>query len=134
MEENKEMLELLRQIEKNSRQQTRTARLQCLLALVAAVFCVGVFALIFNFLPRLDTVVTQMQTVLGNLETTTQELAALDLGGMMDGIDTLVASGQEGLAQTMEKLNTIDIDTLNKAIKDLAAVVEPFAKLINRLT
>lgn len=134
MEENKEMLELLRQIEKNSRQQTRTARLQCLLALVAAVFCVGVFVLIFNFLPRLDTVVTQMQTVLGNLETTTQELAALDLGGMMDGIDTLVASGQEGLAQTMEKLNTIDIDTLNKAIKDLAAVVEPFAKLINRLT
>lgn len=134
MEENKEMLELLRQIEKNSRQQTRTARLQCLLALVAAVFCVGVFALIFNFLPRLDTVVTQMQTVLGNLETTTQELAALDLGSMMDGIDTLVASGQEGLAQTMEKLNTIDIDTLNKAIKDLAAVVEPFAKLINRLT
>ena len=134
MEENKEMLDLRRQIEKNSRQQTRTARLQCLLALVAAVFCVGVFVLIFNFLPRLDTVVTQMQTVLGNLETTTQELAALDLGGMMDGIDTLVASGQEGLAQTMEKLNTIDIDTLNKAIKDLAAVVEPFAKLINRLT
>lgn len=132
MEENKEMLELLKQIEKNSRQQARAARLQCLLALVAAVFCIGVFVLIFNFLPRLDEVVTQMQTVLGNLETTTQELAALDLSGMMDGIDALVASGQDGLAQTMEKLNTIDIETLNKAIKDLAAVVEPFAKLVNR--
>ena len=134
MEDNKEMLELLRQIDKSSRQQVRHARLQTILALVAAVFCVGIFVLVLNFLPQVDAVVTQMQTVLGNLEKTTQELAALDLSGMMDGIDTLVASGQEGLAQTMEKLNTIDIDTLNQAIKDLAAVVEPFAKLINRLT
>ena len=134
MEENKEMLELLKQIEKSSRQQARNARLQSILALVAAVFCIGVFVLIFNFLPQLDAVVTQMQTVLSNLEKTTQELASLDLQGMMDGIDTLVASGQEGLQQTMEKLNTLDIETLNKAIKDLSAVVEPFAKLIDRLT
>lgn len=132
MEENKKMLELLKQIEKNSRQQTRAARLQCVLALVAAVFCVGVFVLVYNFLPQVDAVVTQMQTVLGNLEATTQELAELDLQGIADGIDTLVSSGQEGLAQTMEKLNSIDTATLNKAIKDLADVVEPLAKLANR--
>ena len=131
MEENRQMLELLQQIEKTNRQQARTARLQCLLALVAAVFCVGVFVLIFNFLPQVDAVITQMQTVLGNLETTTEELASLDLQSMVDGIDTLVASGQDGLAQTMEKLNTIDTATLNKAIQDLAAVVEPLAKVSN---
>ena len=131
MEENRQMLELLQQIEKTNRQQARTARLQCLLALVAAVFCVGVFVLIFNFLPQVDAVITQMQTVLGNLEATTEELASLDLQSMVDGIDTLVASGQDGLAQTMEKLNTIDIATLNKAIQDLAAVVEPLAKVSN---
>ena len=131
MEENRQMLELLQQIEKTNRQQARAARLQCLLSLVAAVFCVGVFVLIFNFLPQVDAVVTQMQTVLGNLEATTEELASLDLQSMVDGIDTLVASGQDGLAQTMEKLNTIDIATLNKAIQDLAAVVEPLAKVSN---
>lgn len=131
MEENRQMLELLQQIEKTNRQQARTARLQCLLALVAAVFCVGVFVLIFNFLPQVDAVITQMQTVLGNLEATTEELASLDLQSMVDGIDTLVASGQDGLAQTMEKLNTIDTATLNKAIQDLAAVVEPLAKVSN---
>lgn len=131
MEENRQMLELLQQIEKTNRQQARAARLQCLLSLVAAVFCMGVFVLIFNFLPQVDAVVTQMQTVLGNLEATTEELASLDLQSMVDGIDTLVASGQDGLAQTMEKLNTIDIATLNKAIQDLAAVVEPLAKVSN---
>jgi len=131
MEENKEMLELLQQIEKSSRQQARNARFQTILALVAAAFCIGVFVLVFNFLPQLDAVVSQMQTVLGNLEKTTQELSSLDLSSMMDGIDTLVSSGQEGLQQTMEKLNTLDIETLNKAIKDLAAVVEPLAKVSN---
>lgn len=134
MEENKEILELLKQIEKNGRQQVRTTRLLWVLALAAALACVAVFILVFNYLPRVDAVVTQMQTVLTNLETATEELASLDISSMMDGIDGLVSSGQEGLAQTMEKLNTIDIDTLNKAIQNLSAVVEPFAKLINRLT
>ena len=134
MEENKEILELLQKIEKNSRQQARTTRLLCLLALAAALLCAAVFVLIFNYLPRVDAVVTQMQTVLGNLEITTQELASLDLSSMMDGIDTLVSSGQEGLQQTMEKLNTLDFATMNKAIKDLAAVVEPLAKLVNRFS
>ena len=130
--ENKEMLELLQKIEKNSRQQVRTTRLMCLLALGAALVCVAAFVLIFNYLPRVDAVVTQMQTVLSNLETTTGELASLDLGGMMNGIDSLVASGQESLQQTMDKLNTLDFATMNKAIQDLAAVVEPLAKLVNR--
>lgn len=131
MEENKQMMELLQQIEKSSRQQARNARFQTLLALVAAVFCIGVFVLIFNFLPQVDAVVSQMQVVLSNMEKTTQELASLDLQGMMDGIDTLVASGQDGLQQTMDKLNMLDIETLNKAIKDLAAVIEPLAKVSN---
>ena len=132
MEENKEILELLQKIEKNGRQQTRTTRLLCLLALAAALISVAVFVLIYNYLPRVDAVVTQMQSVLANLETTTQELASLDFGSMMEGIDTLVATGQDSLQQTMEKLNTLDFTAMNKAIKDLAAVVEPLARLVNR--
>ena len=40
MEENKEMLELLRKIEKSSRAQARTGTLVCIFALIAAVSCV----------------------------------------------------------------------------------------------
>ena len=134
MEENKEILELLKQIEKNGRQQVRATRFLWVLALAAALACIAVFILVFNYLPRVDAVVTQMQSVLTNLETATEELASLDISSMMEGVDELVSSGQEGLAQTMEKLNTIDIDTLNKAIQNLSAVVEHFAKLIDRLT
>ena len=134
MEENKQILELLEKIEKNSRQQLRTSRLLCLLALAAAGLCAAALVIIFHYLPRVDAVVTQMQTVLSNLEITTKELASLDLSGMVSGIDGLVATGQQSLQQTMEKLDTLDFATMNKAIKDLAAVVEPLAKFIGRFS
>ncbi len=128
MEENKEILELLKQIEKSNRQQTRGTWLICVFALVAAVFCALAFLTIFNLLPQVNGLVEQAQTVLGNLEQTTAELANVDLEGMVSDVDTLVSSGQQSLEQTMEKLNTIDFEALNEAIADLSAVVEPLAK------
>ena len=134
MEENKEMLELLRKIEKSSRAQARTGTLVCIFALIAAVSCVAALMLVLDFLPQIHAVLEQMQTVLGNLEQTTAQLASMDLQSMVSNVDALVATGQEGLEQTMEKLNSIDLDTLNKAIGDLAKVVEPLARLISRRT
>ena len=137
MDENKQTTELLAQIERNSRRQARFAAVQCLLSLAAAIFCGAAFFLILKLLPQvaqvlpqIGTVLDQMQTVLTNLETTTQQLAQIDLSGMVTGVDTLVTTAQEGLNQTMGKLNTIDFATLNKAIEDLAAVVEPMSRIL----
>lgn len=138
MEENKEILELLKQIEKSNRQQARSGKWMCLFAMITALCCVVMFVLIFQILPQINTilpqintVVTQMQNVLGNLEEATGQLVAMDLESMIADVDTLVITGQQSLEQTMEKLNTIDFETLNQAIKDLAAVVEPLNKLIS---
>ena len=137
MEENRQMAEILEKIEKNSRRQARFAAVQCLLTLVAAAFCGAVFLVVLQVLPQLtqvlpqiSTVLNQMQTVLANLETTTEQLAQIDLSGMVTGVDTLVTTAQESLSQTMGKLNTIDFATLNKAIEDLAAVVEPMSRIL----
>lgn len=140
MEENKEMLELMKKLEKSSRAQLRTGRLVCLFALVAAASCVAAMVMIAGILPQLEqilpqinTVLTQLQTVLGNLEQTTAQLAEVDLQSMVTNVDTLVTTGQAGLEQTMEKLNSIDFDTLNQAIADLSKVIEPLAKIANLL-
>ena len=141
MEQSKEILELLQKIEKSNRTQVRTGRLMCLLGLVGAV-CGGIaLVLVIQVLPRLEeilpqinTVLEQMKTVLGNLEQTTAQLAAIDLEGMVSNVDALVATGQEGLEQTMDKLNSIDLNTLNKAITDLAKVIEPLANFISRFS
>jgi archaellum component FlaC len=46
---------------------------------------------------------------------------------MVSGINSLVATNSENLAEAIAKLNGIDIETLNKAIGDLATTVEPLA-------
>lgn len=131
MEENKEALELLKQIEKNSRRQARTGKLLCLLVLAMVLCSAAICGAVLLLLPQIETVVVQMQSVLRNLEEATAQLAAVDFGSMVSGVDTLVATGQQSLNQTMEKLNAIDFKTLNRAIEDLADVVEPLAKLTN---
>lgn len=124
MEENKELLELLQKIEKANRQQVKLTRFVCIFALIAALCCGCTLGLVYNVLP-------QIQTVLGNLETATAQLSVVDFSGMIGDVDALVTTAQESLNQTMGKLDTIDIETLNQAIADLAKVVEPMSKLMN---
>jgi len=54
----------------------------------------------------------------------------MDFTGMVEDVDTLVTTAQSSLEQTMGKLNSIDFNTLNKAIEDLSKVVEPMSKLM----
>ena len=136
MEENKELLELLQKIEKSNRQQVKLTRLVCIFALVAALCCACTVGLVYNVLPQITgvlpqihTVISQMQIVLGNLETATAQLSVLDFTGMVSEVEELVATAQDGIQQTMNKLNSIDFETLNQAIEDLANVVEPMSKL-----
>ena len=129
MEENKEIIELLKKLDESSQKRVRLGRILCVLALVAALFCGATFAVVFSLVPQVETVLTQLQPVLGNLEQTSQQLAALDLAQMVANVDTLVVSGQQSLEQTMDKLNSIDFDTLNQAIQDQSNVIQPLARL-----
>ena len=138
MEENKEILELLQNIEKTNRQQAKLTRFLCIFALIAAICCICTFCLVYSvlpeiteILPQISTVASQMQSVLSDLEQATRQLSVMDFAGMVENVETLVTTAQDILEQTMGKLNSIDFQTLNKAIDDLAKVVEPMSKLMN---
>ena len=127
-------------------QQQRFAKWQCILTGVAAACCLGIFILVCTLMPRVyglveqtETVLTdleavtgqlegQMDVILTNLDEVTQELAQADLVGMVENVDTLATTSQSAVEHATEKLDTIDLDTLNKAIQDLADVVEPLAR------
>ena len=135
MEEKNEMLELMKKIEESSRKQLLYTRIQCIAAVLAVACFAGIYFLIKDFLPQISAIITQipgvvaqMETVLGNLEVVTTELAAVDFESMIEGVNTLVATGQIGLEETVSKLNDIDFEALNKAINNLSQVVEPMAK------
>ena len=129
MEERNELLELLQQIQKENRRQARLGALQCFLTAVSLVCCAAVLLLVFQFLPQVDGILSQVQTVLRDLETATAQLASVDLESMVTDVNILVSTAQQSLDQTMGMVGSIDIDTLNKAIDDLAAVIEPLSKL-----
>ena len=128
MDQQQEMLELLRKIEKSNRRKAVTNTLICLFMLAAAVSCVILCVTVCDLVPQVNALMSQMETVLNNLEQTTGELAALDLESMVSNVDSLVVYAQESLHKTMENLDTIDFETLNKAIEDLSKVIEPLAK------
>lgn len=135
MEEKNEMLELMRKMEESSRKQLLYTRIQCIAAVVAVVCFAGIFFLIRDLLPQVSAImadipglVTQLESVLGNLEVVTSDLATVDFETMVTGINSLVSAGQVSLEETVAKLNAIDFESLNKAIGNLSAVVEPMAK------
>ena len=138
MEENREMLELLKKIEESNRKQLLYTRILCIAAVVAVVCFAGIFFLIRDLLPQVSAImadipglVTQLQSVLKNLEIVTRDLSAVDFETMVTGINALVSTGQISLEETITKLNAIDFEALNKAIENLADVVEPMARFFN---
>lgn len=138
MEKDQKLLELMERMEKANRKQVVYARLQFIFSLVAAVCCATLLLGGMKVLPKLQKTSVQAEAVLTNLETVTEELAAADLSSMVENVDTLVGNvdglvgtSQVGVEQAMEKLNSIDFDALNAAIKDLSDVIEPIAKFFN---
>lgn len=136
MEMNPEMQVCLEKLEKSNRQQVRSARLQCFFSFLAAVCCLLLLLTVAKIVPdikelsnEISGIAVKADTVLTNLETVTRELAAADLEGLVTDVNGLVTTSQEGLEGALEKMNAIDLDTLNKAIEDLAKIVEPLAKV-----
>ena len=138
MENNERMIELLERMEKANRKQVAYARMQFLFSAVAAICCAVLLFAGMKVLPQLQQAAVQAETVLSNLETVTTELAQVDLSGMVDNVDALVTNvdglvgtSQTAVEQTMTKINAVDFDALNEAIKDLSDVIEPIAKFFN---
>ena len=136
MEENKETLELLRKIERSSRMQTYSGYVRTGLMLVCAVCMPVLVVMVFRLMPQINEILAQAQhafnqvgTVLDYLEQTSYQLSQVDLQGMVSNVDGLVTTGQQSLEASMEKLNGVDFEALNNAIKDLEAVIEPLAKM-----
>lgn len=133
--EERDIREILEQLEKTNRQQVKNARLQSALAILAALCFVALVFVVSSVVPKLmdftaeaEKLLGQAEVVLTNLEEVTTELTQVEFTKMIDDVDELVSSSQQGLEQTLEKVNSIDIETLNEAIDGLAKVVEPLTK------
>lgn len=131
MEEKLDLRDLLERLDESNRQQAKYAKWQCIFSVLSAACIVGLFLLVYTLMPQIQELTVQLETVLANLEVVTEQLAGMDLGSMVANVDELVTTSQAGVEQAMNQLNGIDFNTLNRAINDLADVVEPLARFFN---
>ena len=143
--EHQDMNHAVGELERCAKQQLKLAKLQCLFSAAAAVCCAMVLIAAISLVPRFLSLVetTEMlasraNVVLADLEMVTSGLAEADLEEMVGNVNGLVDQSREGVAVAkegvelaVEKINAIDIATLNQAIKDFSDVVEPLAKFFN---
>lgn len=122
--------ELLMKIEENTRKQLRAARIQCVFSLIAAVCCIAVLIAVMQLIPVVEDLAVHAETILTDLEITAHHLAQIDLAQTLENLNALMTTSQSGVAEAIDKLNAIDIETLNGAIEDLAEIIKPLADAI----
>ena len=134
MENHAHLQKILERMEENSRKQLVYSRIQCIFSVISAVCCVTLVATLLRFIPQLEDLAAQADLLMADLQSVTEELKKLDLTDMIAGINDLVATSQTGVEEAIEKITEIDISKLNKAVSDLAAVVQPLADFVKRIT
>ena len=133
--EAEERAAIMKRLEASNAAQELYAKKQYRMSLISAganVMVLGlVVFLILTLLPKINSTFENLNAVMENVETITEELSAVDIEGMVDNIDGLVAGSSESLSQAMKKINAIDIEKLNDAIRNLNDAVEPMARFAN---
>ena len=132
MDDQVHLQRVLEKMEENSRRQLFYSRIQFVCTLTLTVCIVLLLIRVGQFLPQLELLATQVQQVLANLNSITAELQKLDMVQMVDNINSLVISSQEGLDEALGAIMEVRFDTLNQAIEDLAAVIQPMADFVKR--
>lgn len=132
MDNQVQIQQLLEKMERNSRKQLFYSRIQFFCTLALTVCCVLLLVKIRQFLPQLELLASQAELVLTNLEAVTGELQKLDMDSMVENINSLVITSQTGVEEALGTIKEIKFDTLNQAIEDLAAVVQPMADFVKR--
>ena len=134
MNQQNELQQILERLEKNSRRQLLHARLQTVFGIICTVFCGILLINLLAFIPKLESLISQTEVLLQDLDTVTQQLAKLELSTMVENINGLVTTSQAGVEEALGKINEIDFDTLNQAVKDLSNVVKPLADFARKIS
>lgn len=129
-EHNKEMA-------KTEKSQLKYQKLAFIMSMLGTIFMgvilIIVIGLAVYIVPKVNTIYESTMVSLNNLEMLTTELNNADLGGTVQNINTLTVQATGDLSNTMQRLDSIDLEKLNKAIENLNATIEPMAKFFGAM-
>lgn len=131
-------VELLRKIADHSRKQLMYARITTVITfLMTAVIVVCMVVLVPPVIGTVNQANEVMAQASVTIELADQAIESVtqmseSITNMSNNMDILISDNAETVSQAMKKMESIDFEGLNKAIKDLGDVVEPFAKFFNK--
>lgn len=132
-----DVIGLLQEIEKQHEEQTETLKKQLFLTRIAAlagcVLTAGILVALLLLVPPLVGAVHQTQKTLTEVSGTLEEAdnTMRNIQSLFEE-EGLVGQSSRALQQTTDKISRMDIESLNSAIRDLGAVVEPLADFFGR--
>lgn len=137
MQDNQGVIQLLEKMAADNEAQSKYLKKQLFFTRVfAGACCVLTVALLVVLLRVIPPLLQAMDKATAALDQATETLVLVDdtltdIQSLFEE-DGLVGQSGEALAQATEKISKMDIESLNKAIKDLGDVVEPLANFFDR--
>ena len=154
---NRQLAEQNAQMKKQLRSSRMTAFAVTVMAIVLAFALLALTQIVFNAASQASVLMTQAsglmqaaesslsqvedmmvtaEAALTDLSEVSRQLSAVDFAGMLQRVDTLITETQTGLntalgesQAALQKIQQIDIASLNQSIYDLRAVVTPLKNL-----
>ena len=117
----------------------RHSRLRTLLTAVMTVIFLGLGVFALQAGAQLSRILYEAETTFSKLSAISSQIDEANVPGMIEQINVLVQDGQaaaaaatDSMQTAADKMEALDIDTLNRSIQDFAAVVEPLSRLFGR--
>ncbi|MCI8927432.1 MAG: hypothetical protein HFI96_06925 [Lachnospiraceae bacterium] len=134
MNQNEQLAKLL----ENSEKQLFYSRIRSIAAVVTALCILCALVMVVPALLRTaagaDAVIAQASSSITLADEAITDV--IEMSGAITemglSMDDFIAENAEAVSSLMKEIEAIDFEGLNKAIKDLGDVVEPFAKFFNR--
>lgn len=98
--------------------------LLCLLLLIAMAALVP---RVLGVLRQADHTLSQVQLTVDQAQQSLQKIDTL-----VQNTDTVVVENTDAVAEAMQKLNQVDLESLNSSISSLSAILEPLAAFLGR--
>ena len=130
MSEEQGSVEVSKQILKEEKKQNRKEGIQTvgiiIMATCMVIITIVAVSVFLNINRKINAFYQKADTAITSLNEIATDIQEADLPGMAERIDSLTTEATDGIATTMEKIDSLDIDTLNESIANLQAATAAF--------
>ena len=95
-----------------------------IIAIASALTFLVILVCAVVIVPKAVSLIGTAQTTLNNMQTVSEKLMDLELSDTIQNIDDNTSRAMQDVSDSMEKIESLDVESLNQAIMDLSESVE----------